>query len=150
MSLQQKLIDEMKTAMKSKDKLKLSVIRMARAAIKNAEINLKKELDDNEVLEILTKEVKMRRDSIPEYKKSGREDLIRQLEEEIKILMKYLPKQLTTEEVEAIVLETIKTINAQSPKDVGRVMAAVMPKVKGRADGKLINELVRRCLAEHE
>jgi uncharacterized protein YqeY len=148
MSLQQKLVDDMKSAMKGKEKLRLSVIRMVRASLKNAEINSKKELSEDEVLEVITKEVKMRRDSIPEYEKAGRTDLVQQLKDEIEILMAYLPEQLTPEEIETIVLEAIKQVNAQSPKDMGKVMSAVMPQVKGRADGKLINELVRRCLAE--
>ncbi|HHV71166.1 MAG TPA: GatB/YqeY domain-containing protein [Clostridia bacterium] len=147
MSLKQRLVDDMKTAMKAKDKLKLSVIRMARAAIKNAEIDLKKELDEKEVVDVLAKEVKMRRDSIPEYERAGRQDLVDQLNEEIKILMNYLPEQLTAEEIDAIVQDTIKEVNAQSIKDLGKVMAAIMPKIKGRADGKIVNELVRQRLS---
>lgn len=142
-TLKEELLEDMKIAMKEKDKDRLSVIRMVRAAIKNVEIDKRKELNDEEVIEVLAREVKMRRDAIIEYDKVGRPDVRQKLEEEIEILHKYLPRQLTREELVAIVDEVFTQVNPASPKDMGKVMSAIMPKIKGRADGKLVNELVK-------
>lgn len=142
-TLKEELLEDMKIAMKEKDKDRLSVIRMVRAAIKNVEIDKRKELNDEEVIEVLAREVKMRRDAIIEYDKVGRQDVVQKLEEEIEILHKYLPRQLTREELVAIVDEVFTQVNPASPKDMGKVMSAIMPKIKGRADGKLVNELVK-------
>lgn len=148
MSLKDKLTEDMKQAMKDKEagKLRLSVIRMVRASIKNTEIDRKKELGDEEVLDVLAKEVKMRRDSLDEFRKGNRPDLVAGLEQEIAILMDYLPQQLSDEEVRALVAEAVAQTGAAGPKDMGKVMAALMPKVKGRADGKLVNSLVKEAL----
>ena len=97
---------------------------------------VKKELDDNDIIALISKEVKMRKDSIDEFKKGGREDLVAQTEAEIAVLMPYLPEQLSEEEVRALVKEAIAATNATTPKDMGKVMGQLMPKVKGRADGK--------------
>ena len=104
------------------------------------------ELDDAGVLAVLSKEVKQRRDSIEEFRKGGREDLVKQNEEEIAILMEYLPQQLSEDEVRSLVKEAVTASGASSPKDMGKVMKLLMPKVKGRADGKLVNDLVRGML----
>jgi uncharacterized protein YqeY len=148
MSLKDRLTDDMKQAMKDKEagKLRLSVIRMVRASIKNVEIDKKKELSEEEVLDVLAKEVKMRRDSIEEFKKGNRPDLVESLEQEIDILMQYLPQQLSEQEVRALVTEAVKESQAVNAKDMGKVMAVLMPKVKGRADGKLVNTIVRELL----
>lgn len=148
MSLKDKLTDDMKQAMKDKEagKLRLSVIRMVRANIKNVEIDKKKELSEEEVLDVLAKEVKMRRDSMEEFKKGNRPDLVENLEQEVAILMQYLPQQLSEEEVRAFVAEAVKESQATNAKDMGKVMAVLMPKVKGRADGKLVNTIVREFL----
>lgn len=148
MSLKEQLTEDMKQAMKAKEagKLRLSVIRMVRSAIKNVEIDSKKELSEEGVLDIVSKEVKMRRDSMEEFKKADRQDLVDQLEQEIAILLPYLPQQLTEAEVRALVSEAVATSGAASPKDMGKVMALLMPKVKGRADGKLVNNIVRESL----
>lgn len=148
MSLKERLTEDMKQAMKDKEagKLRLSVIRMVRASIKNVEIDRKKELGDEEVLDVLAKEVKMRRDSLEEFKKGNRPDLVEGLEQEIVILMNYLPQQLSEAEVRTIVAEAVAQTGAAGPKDMGKVMAALMPKVKGRADGKLVNSLVKEYL----
>lgn len=148
MSLKDQLTEDMKQAMKAREegKLRLSVIRMVRSAIKNVEINNKKELAEDEVLDIISKEVKMRRDSMDEFKKANRQDLVDQLEQEIEILLPYLPQQLTETEVRSLVNEAVAASGATSPKDMGKVMAVLMPKVKGRADGKLVNTLVREIL----
>ena len=148
MSLKDKLTEDMKQAMKDKEagKLRLSVIRMVRAAIKNVEIDTKAELAEEDVIAIVAKEVKMRRDSMEEFKKGQRDDLVEQLEQEIEILLPYLPKQLTEAEVREIVTEAVAVSGATSSKDMGKVMAVLMPKVKGRADGKLVNNIVRELL----
>lgn len=148
MSLKEQLTEDMKQAMKAKEagKLRLSVIRMVRSAIKNVEIDSKKELSEEGVLDIVSKEVKMRRDSMEEFKKADRQDLVDQLEQEIAILLPYLPQQLTEAEVRALVSEAVATSGATSPKDMGKVMALLMPNVKGRADGKLVNNIVRELL----
>lgn len=148
MSLKEQLTEDMKQAMKAKEegKLRLSVIRMVRAAIKNVEINEKRELSDDDVLSIVAKEVKMRNDSMDEFKKANRQDLVDQLELEIAVLMHYLPQQLTEAEIRDLVSEAVAASGATSSKDMGKVMALLMPKVKGRADGKLVNTVVREAL----
>lgn len=148
MSIKDLLTEDMKQAMKDREsgKLRLSVIRMARANIKNIEIDGKKELNDDEVLTVLMKEVKMRQDSLEEFTKAGRNDLAEQARQEIAILEKYLPEQLGDEELKALVQEAISESGAVSPKDMGKVMSAVMAKTKGRAEGKRINIMVRELL----
>lgn len=146
MSLSDRLNEDMKQAMKSQDKFKLSVIRMVRSTIKNSEIDLKRALDDNEVLDVLTREIKQRKDSLQEFTKAGRDDLADSLKAELVILAEYMPQQLSEEEVKAIVQQTIQQIGASSKADMGKVMTALMPQVKGRADGKLINQLVQQLL----
>lgn len=149
MSLKAQLMDDMKAAMKAKEagKQKLAVIRMVRSAIRQAEIDgTKKELDDNDIIAIISKEVKMRKDSIDEFKKGGREDLVKQTEDEIAVLMPYLPQQLSEDEVRELVKEAIAATGASTPKDMGKVMGKLMPKVKGRADGKMVNSIVKELL----
>ena len=148
MSIKDLLTEDMKQAMKDKEsgKLRLSVIRMARANIKNIEIDEKRELNDDEVLAVLMKEVKMRQDSLEEFTKAGREELVEQAKQEIAILRKYLPEQLSDEELKALVVEAVAETGAAGPNDMGKVMAALMPKTKGRADGKRINTMVRELL----
>ncbi len=146
MSLQESLLEDMKAAMKAKEKGRLTVIRMARAAIKDKEINERKDLTDQEVVEVLAKLVKQNRDSISEYEKAGQEDKVADLEKEIGILEEYLPEQLTKEELVEIVEAVIEETGAESMRDMGKVMPAIMPKVKGRADGNMINQLVRERL----
>lgn len=150
MSIKDRLNEDMKQAMKDKEagRQRLSVIRMVRASIKNVEIDRKKELDDGEVLDVLAREVKMRRDSLEEFRKGNRPDLVTGLEQEIAILMDYLPAQLSEEEVRALVAEAVAQTGAAGPKDMGKVMAALMPKVKGRADGKMVNALVRDAISK--
>ena len=148
MSIKERLNEDMKQAMKDKEagKQRLSVIRMVRASIKNVEIDRRKELGDEEVLDVLAKEAKMRRDSLEEFKKGNRPDLVAGLEQEIDILMGYLPQQLSDEEVRALVAEAVAQTGAAGPKEMGKVMAALMPKVKGRADGKTVNAMVKDAL----
>lgn len=148
MSLKDRLVEDMKVAMKAKGegKVRLSVIRMARAAIKNAEIDKRTEFSDEQVIEVLAREVKMRRDSMEEFSKANRPDTVKALEEEISVLMEYLPQQLSEGEIRQLVQETIAAVGAQGPKDLGKVMGSITPKTKGRADGRLVNQIVRELL----
>lgn len=148
MSLQERLTEDVKTAMKAREagKSRLSVLRMVKASIRNLEIDRKKELNDEEVLDVLAKEVKMRRDSMEDFRKGNRPDLVAALEEEIAILAEYLPAQLSEEEVRALVDQAVSQAQAATAKDMGKVMAILMPQVKGKADGKLVNTLVRERL----
>ncbi len=150
MSLKEKLTADMKEAMKAKEegKQRLSVIRLVRGAVRQQEIDGKKELSDEDVLGVISKEVKQRRDSIEDFKKGGRDDLVAEAEAEIAILMEYLPQQLSEDEVRSLVQEAIAASGATSPKDMGKVMKELMPKVKGRADGKLVNGIVKELLAQ--
>lgn len=146
MSLKERLLEDMKLAMKEKDAVRKNAIQMARSAILQAEKDNRITLDDDGIIEVIAKEVKKRRDALPEYEKSGRQELIDNLKTEIEVLMQYLPQQLTEEELEAIVRDTIQETGASSARDIGKVMQAVMPKVKGRADGKAVNQIVKRIL----
>ncbi|WP_042223418.1 GatB/YqeY domain-containing protein [Oceanobacillus manasiensis] len=147
MGLLEQLNQDMKQAMKQKDKEKLSVIRMVKSSLQNESIKLGNDsLNEDEELTILSRELKQRKDSLQEFKSAGREDLVKKLEVEINILQEYMPKQLTNEELEAIVQSAIREVNATSKKDMGKVMSAVMPKVKGKADGSQINKLVQQHL----
>lgn len=149
MSLKEKLTADMKEAMKAREegRQRLGVIRMVRGAIRQQEIDGQKELDDDAVLAVISKEVKQRRDSIEEFKKGGREDLVAQNEAEIAILMAYLPQQMAEDEIRKLVQDSITATGASSPKEMGKVMKELMPKVKGRADGKLVNQIVRELLS---
>jgi len=132
--------------MKSKDKFTLSTIRMVRSTIKYLEIDLKRTLDDNEVLDILSREIKQRKDALQEFESAGRDELAASTKAEIEIIIKYLPEQLSEEEIKAIVQQTIQETGASSKSEMGKVMSALMPKVKGRADGKLVNQAVQQFL----
>ena len=146
MSLMEKLTADMKEAMKQGEKERLSVIRLVRGSVRQAEIDGKKTLSDDEIISVITKEVKMRRDSIEEFERGGRADLVEKTEGEIAILMPYLPEQLSTDEVKKIVEAAVAEVGATTAKDMGKVMGVLMPRVKGRADGKLVNEIVRSLL----
>jgi gatB/yqey domain protein len=146
MSLMEQLTADMKTAMKQGEKERLSVIRLVRGAVRQVEIDGKKTLTDDEVIGVITKEVKMRRDSIEEFERGGRADLIEKTKMEIDLLMPYLPAQLTADEVKKIVEDTVAEVGAATAKDMGKVMGVLMPRLKGRADGKLVNEIVRSLL----
>ncbi|MGP4074450.1 GatB/YqeY domain-containing protein [Halobacillus sp. K22] len=148
MTITENLTQDMKTAMKARDKEKLSTIRMARASLQNEAIKLGKDsLTEEEELTVLTREVKQRKDSLHEFKEAGRDDLVEGLEREIEILQVYMPKQLSDEELEQVVQETIQEVGATSKSDMGKVMSAVMPKVKGKADGSKVNKLVLQHLS---
>jgi hypothetical protein len=144
MSLKEKLMIDMKASMKNKDKVRKNAVTMIRAAVKQSEVDNRVELEDEDVLGIIIKQVKQRKDSIKDFKAGGRDDLVTLTEEEISILTEYLPQQLGAEELEEIVVQAIKDTNAQSKKDMGKIMGIVMPVIKGRADGKQVNQIVMK------
>ena len=144
--LKEKLMQDFKDAMKEKDELKKNTIMMARAAILQVEKDTQKELDETQIIELIAKEVKKRKESLTDYEKSGREDLIEQINNEITILKVYLPEELSLEEIRKIVEESIKEVNATTIKDMGKVMQAAKAKTAGRADNKVINEIVKEIL----
>ena len=146
MSLKEQLFADLKTAMKEKDTLKKDTVQLIRSGILQYEKDNKVELDDEGVLDIITKQLKSRRDSLPDYQKSGREDLIEKLNKEIEILLGYLPEQLSEDEIAAIVEEAIAATGAASIKEMGKVMGIVNPKLKGRADMKVVGALVKKLL----
>lgn len=147
MSLKEQLTNDMKEAMKAHEKERLAVIRMVRGAIKQQEIDGKTELDDEGVIAVMSKEIKMRKDSLAEFQKGGRDDLVAKTQAEIDFLMPYMPAQLSEDEVRKLVQEAVAQTGAATVKDMGKVMGVLMPKVKGRADGKLVNMIVRDLLA---
>jgi uncharacterized protein YqeY len=146
MSLKEQLTADMKEAMKNKEKERLAVIRMVRGAIRQQEIDGQKELGEEDVIAVISKEVKMRRDSIEEFQKGGREDLVEKTQAEIDVLLPYLPAQLSEDEVRELVKAAVEQTGAATPKDMGKVMGVLMPKVKGRADGKMVNTIVKSFL----
>jgi uncharacterized protein YqeY len=141
-----KLSKDLKDALRAKDELRKRTLRMALAAIKNAEIDKNAALDETDVLAILQKEVKFRYETIEGAEKAGREDLVAEAKAEIVIVEEYLPRGLSPKELEDIVRDTIAEVGATSPREMGQVMQAVMPKVRGRADGKEVNQIVSRLL----
>jgi uncharacterized protein len=148
MSLLERLNNDMKQAMRNKEKDKLSVIRMIKASLQNEAIKLgNKELSGEDELTVLSRELKQRKDSLHEFDKAGREDLVDKLRTELTFVELYMPKQLSEEELAEIVTTTISDLGAKSKADMGKVMAAIMPKVKGKADGSLINKLVQQHLS---
>ncbi|HZG16254.1 MAG TPA: GatB/YqeY domain-containing protein [Candidatus Bathyarchaeia archaeon] len=142
MSVIERLNQDMKQAMKDKATLKLSVIRMVKAAITNEQINKGGTLSEDEELTILTRELKQRRESLHEFEKAGREDLASKTKEEIEVLTAYLPAQLSEDDIRQIVREAVATSGASSKKEMGKVMGLIMPKVKGKADGNLVQRIV--------
>ncbi|MBT1076423.1 GatB/YqeY domain-containing protein [Geobacter grbiciae] len=145
--LRDRLNDEMKQAMKARDEIRLSVIRLIRSSVKNREIELRHELADGEITEVLSTLVKQRRESIRMFGEAGRTDLVEKEEKELAVLLTFLPQQLSREEVEALVVQAIADSGAQGPKDMGKVMKAIMPHVTGRADGSLVSVVVKEKLA---
>jgi len=147
MTLTEKVNAEISAAMKAKDAARLSALRMVKAAIMNKEVEKSRSLEDAEVLQVLGSLVKQRRDSIEQFSKAGRADLVDKETAEIRVLEEYLPPAASAEEIEAAVAAAIAETGAASAKDIGKVMKAVMPRLAGKnADGKTINEAVRRTL----
>ncbi|MBS6524657.1 GatB/YqeY domain-containing protein [Aedoeadaptatus acetigenes] len=146
MSLKETLMQDLKTAMKTKDKRAKDTITMVRAAIKQKEVDERVELDDEGVLKVLSKEIKERRGSIEEFEKAGRDDLVESTKAEIDVLMKYMPEQLSEEELEKLIRQVMEENNITEKKQMGLLMKNIMPKVQGRADGKAVNAIVNRIL----
>lgn len=146
MSLKEVLQADWKAALKAKDKFTANVISCARAAILQIEKNGSGELDDQTTVEVIAKEVKQRQDAIAEFVKGNRQDLVENAEKEIEVLLKYLPKQLTENEIFELVKEVSIEVGANSMKDIGKLMSALVVKTKGRADGKLVNKIVKEYL----
>ncbi|MGE6259452.1 GatB/YqeY domain-containing protein [Heyndrickxia sporothermodurans] len=148
MGLLERLNEDMKQAMKNKEKEKLSVIRMLKASLQNEAIKLgKDQLSEEDELTILSREVKQRKDSLQEFQNAGREDLVEKIHRELTYVDIYLPEQLTDEELTKIIAETIDEVGAKSMAEMGKVMSAIMPKVKGKADGSTVNNIVKQQLS---
>jgi uncharacterized protein YqeY len=148
MSLKEKLQQDWKDALKSREKFKANTISMARAAVLQIEKTKAVKLDDEQVIEVLAKEVKSRHDALVEFEKGKRQDLVDATNAEIEILMNYLPQQLTQDEIKKLIIDVASEIEANSMKDMGKIMAAIVPKTKGRADGGLVSKLVKEHLSK--
>ena len=146
MALRERLSDEMKDAMRARDDLRLSTIRLIRSAVKNRDIDLKRELNEQEIVELVASLGKQRRESIRMFGEAGRQDLVEKEEKELAVLLEFLPEQLGSQEVAALVEKIITECGAEGGKDMGKVMKALMPHVAGRADGKLVSDVVREKL----
>jgi len=146
--LKTRLGEDFKQALRSGDKLRLSVIRLLMALIKNREVEKRGPLTDAEVLQAIVTSCKQRQEAVEQYGQGGRQDLVDKESAELEILQSYLPKPLTSEELHTMVLEVIREVQATSLKEMGRVMGLLMPRVTGRADGKMVNTLVREALSK--
>jgi uncharacterized protein YqeY len=146
MSLKERLQEDWKQALKAKEKLRADTISMAKAAVLHVEKTDGTKLDEEQIIEILAREVKMRREAIIEFEKGNRQDLVDKSKDEIEILLSYLPQQLSEEEILVIIQEAAVEVGANSIKDMGKVMQALAPRIKGRADGKLVSQMVREHL----
>lgn len=147
MSVYDKLLSDMKDAMKARDKVRLGVIRGIKAQVMNAKVaDGNHDLTEDQINDIIMKEIKQQKESLEEFQKADREDLVKDQEAKLKIAEEYAPKQLSEDEVEKIVQDTMSQVGAESMADFGKVMGAIMPKVKGKADGSVINKLVKKQL----
>lgn len=145
-SLTERLDQAFREALKTKQQTVLSTLRMLKTAIRHKEVEVRHPLDDAEVLQVIRSQAKQRRDAMAEYQKAGRQDLAQKEEEELNVLLSFLPAQLTPEELEHELARIMAQVGAQGPKDLGRVMKAAMAELAGRADGKVVQEIVRRLL----
>jgi uncharacterized protein len=148
MSIKNRLKEDMIAAMKAKDKDRLEAIRFIQAAIKKQEVDTRKDLDDAAVIAILANQVKQRKDSIEQFKKGGREDLVAKEEAELKVLQSFMPAQMSSEELGSLVQAVIQETGASGMKDMGAVMKAVMAKAAGRAEGGAVSEMVKKKLSQ--
>jgi uncharacterized protein YqeY len=147
MNLEERLVEEMKQAMKSNDKLRLSTIRMIRSGLKNKEIELRKKLEDEDIVKVIQVMVRKGEEAVEQFQAGGRMDLVEKEKREIEILKSFLPQPLDREEILKIIDQSIQETQASSLKDIGKVMKSVIPKIGGKADGKLINQLVKERLS---
>jgi len=146
MALKDSLTADMKAVMKEGQKTKLSVLRLLQTAIQYEEIEKNRELNDEEILGVIAREIKQRQDAIPDYERANREEAVKRLREEIEYLQTYLPRQMTDDEIRDLALQVIEETGAQGPGDIGKVMKAIIPRTKGRADGRVVNNMVRQIL----
>lgn len=147
MSLKEKLLNDMKEAMKAKDVLRKNTVQSVRGAILQQEKDTMKEVSEEQILDIIMSEIKKRKDALADFEKGHRPDLVDAANSEIAVLQGYLPEQLSDEELTALVRETIAEVSAVSMKDMGKVMGAITPKVKGKADNSKVSSIVKQCLA---
>jgi hypothetical protein len=147
MTLKQQLQDDLKRAMREQDEVRKRTLRMALAAIKNKEVEVQRELDDADVAAILQKEAKQRRETLDELRQVDRPDLVSSEQAELDVLVEYLPKQLGRDEIAELARQVISDLNADGPRQMGQVMGALMPQLKGQADGKLVSQVVRELLS---
>lgn len=147
MNLNDRIMNDLKEAMKNKDSFKLGVIRMVKGAIQLEKINKKRDLNDEEVIDVISKQIKLRKDSINEFEKAGRNDLADTTKKEIEVLNEYMPEQLSSEEVNKIIDEAFAKVNPTSQKDMGLVMKEVTPKVKGKADMGEVSRIIKEKLS---
>ena len=146
MSLKEKLQEDLKSSMRNKDVVRKSVVTLIRASIKQYEVDNRVELGDDEIIDIISKQLKQRNDALEEFAKANREDLVKETESEIEVLKEYLPQQLSEEELNEIVKLTISEVGATSMKDMGKVMGLVSDRTKGKADNKTVSEIVKSFL----
>jgi len=147
MGIKEQLTEDMKSAAKEKAKARLSTIRLALAAVQNKEKELRKELSEQEVTQVISGLIKKGKESIEQFKAGQRADLVDKEEQEIKVLQTFLPQQLTPEELEVEIVKAVEETGASAPQDMGKVMKILMPRIAGRAEGKVVNELVRKRLS---
>lgn len=146
MSLEKKIVDDLKNAMKAKDSLRLSCLRMLKAASKNLQVDKQRDLKDEEIQGVISSLIKKGKEAAKEFRDAGREDLALKEETEVAIFYDYMPRQLTPEEIEKTLREIILQLSAKNPPDLGTIMKAAMPRVAGQAQGKEVNEIARRLL----
>jgi len=147
MPLDEKIVEELKKAMKEKDTLRLSCLRMLKTALKNLQVEKQRKLKDEEIQGVISSLIKKGKESAKEFKNAGREDLALKEETEVAIFYDYLPRQLTPEDMEKILREIISDLSAEKPSDLGKVMKMAMPRMAGKAQGKEVNEIAKRLLA---
>ena len=147
MAFKEQLTEDLKASMKNKDIIRKDVVTMIRSSIKQIEVDERRECTDDDIIAIVAKQVKQRKDALESFQKGQRQDLVEQTRAEIDVLESYLPAQLSEEELMLIIMEAITSTDAQTIKDMGKVMSQVMEKSKGKADGKMVNQLVRQILS---
>lgn len=147
MNLNDRIMNDLKEAMKNKDSFKLGVVRMVKGAIQLEKINKKRDLNDEEVIDVISKQIKLRKDSINEFEKAGRNDLADTTKKEVEVLNEYMPEQLSSEEVNKIIDEAFVKVNPTSQKDMGLIMKEVTPKVKGKADMGEVSKIIKEKLS---
>jgi hypothetical protein len=147
MSLSQKIIEDLKKAMKAKDEVRLSCLRMLKSNLKNKQVEKGRELTDEEIQSVISSMIRKGQEAVKEFRQGDREDLAVKEEEEVEIFYRYLPEQLRPDEIESILQETISELSADSPRDLGKVMKSAMVRMAGKAQGKEVNEIARRLLS---